>query len=47
MLYGIACTQDFLRAEQKAINKKREADCIAYGNRQSNDENLVKAYRYM
>nr|WP_115341129.1 DUF805 domain-containing protein [Moraxella caprae] len=39
-------TQDFLRAEQRAINKKREADCTAYGNAQSTDKDLAKAYRY-
>lgn len=40
-------TQDFLRAEQKAINKKREADCTSYGNAQSSDKNIAKAYRYL
>ncbi|STY98853.1 Chaperone protein DnaJ [Moraxella lacunata] len=40
-------TQDFLRAEQRAINKKREADCTAYGNSQSSDKDLAKAYRYL
>lgn len=40
-------TQDFLRAEQRAINKKREADCTAYGNAQSADKDLAKAYRYL
>lgn len=39
-------TQDFLRDEQRAINKKREADCTAYGNAQSSDKDLVRAYRY-
>lgn len=39
-------TQDFLRAEQRAINKKREADCAAYGNTQSVDKDLAMAYRY-
>lgn len=39
-------TQDFLRAEQRAINKKREADCTAYGNAQSTDKDLARAYRY-
>ena len=40
-------TQDFLRDEQRAINKQREADCTAYGNAQSNDKDLAKAYRYL
>lgn len=39
-------TQDFLRDEQRAINKKREADCTAYGNAQSVDKDLAMAYRY-
>lgn len=40
-------TQDFLRDEQRAINKQREADCTAYGNAQSTDKDLAKAYRYL
>lgn len=40
-------TQDFLRDEQRAINKQREADCTAYGNSQSSDKDLAKAYRYL
>lgn len=40
-------TQDFLRDEQRAINKQREADCTAYGNAQSSDKDLAKAYRYL
>lgn len=40
-------TQEFLRAEQRAINKNREADCTAYGNAQSTDRDLAKAYRYL
>ncbi len=40
-------TQEFLRAEQRAINKSREADCTAYGNAQSTDRDLAKAYRYL
>lgn len=38
--------QEFLRNEQRAINKQREADCTAYGNNQSNDSDIAKAYRY-
>lgn len=40
-------TQEFLRVEQRAINKKREADCITYGNAQSTDKDLAMAYRYL
>lgn len=40
-------TRYFLRAEQKAVNKKREEDCTAYGNAQSNDKDLAIAYRYI
>lgn len=40
-------TQDFLRDEQRVINKQREADCTAYGNAQSSDKDLAKAYRYL
>ncbi len=40
-------TQEFLRAEQRAINSKRERDCTAYGNAQSTDKDLAMAYRYM
>lgn len=40
-------TQELLRAEQRAINKNREADCTAYGNAQSTDRDLAKAYRYL
>lgn len=39
--------QDFLRDEQRAINKKREVDCTAYGNTQSSDKNIAKAHRYL
>lgn len=40
-------TQEFLRAEQRAINKNRETDCTVYGNAQSTDKDLAKAYRYL
>lgn len=40
-------TQEFLRAEQRSINKKRETDCIAYGNAQSANKDIAKAYRYL
>lgn len=40
-------TQDFLRDEQRAINKEREANCTAYGNAQSTDKDLAMAYRYL
>lgn len=39
-------TQEFLRAEQRAINKKRETNCTNYGNAQSANKDLAMAYRY-
>lgn len=39
-------TQEFLRKEQRAVNKKREADCTTYGNAQNSDKDLAMAYRY-